>query len=130
MPVAGPVGLGTMDAVKELNAGGKAVKVIWVDADGFESLASGNEFVLSSVIKEMGKSVEDVVAADVAGKFDSTPYVGTLENGGVSLAPFHDFDSKVPAELKSELGPAEGRHHFGHREGRIAFQPEDQVTQQ
>ncbi|MFF5793446.1 BMP family protein [Paeniglutamicibacter sp. NPDC012692] len=103
MPVAGPVGLGTMDAVKELNAGGKAVKVIWVDADGFDSLASGNEFILSSVIKEMGKSVHDVVASDVAGKFDSTPYVGTLENGGVSLAPFHDFDSKVPAELKSEL---------------------------
>lgn len=103
MPVAGPVGLGTMDAVKSLNAGGKDVKVIWVDADGFESLASGNEFVLSSVVKEMGQSVEDVVTADANGKFDSTPYVGTLENGGVSLAPFHDFDSKVPAELKSEL---------------------------
>ncbi len=103
MPVAGPVGLGTMDAVKELNAGGKDVKVIWVDADGFESLASGNEFVLSSVVKEMGKSVEEVITADVEGKFDSTPYVGTLENEGVSLAPFHDFDSKVPAELKSEL---------------------------
>ena len=103
MPVAGPVGLGTMDAVKDLKASGKDVKVIWVDADGFESLASGNEFILSSVIKEMGKSVEDVVASDVAGKFDSAPYVGTLENGGVSLAPFHDFDSKVPAELKSEL---------------------------
>ena len=103
MPVAGPVGLGTMDAVKELNAGGKKASVIWVDADGFESLASGNQFVMSSVIKEMGKSVEDVVTADVNGKFDSTPYVGTLENGGVSLAPFHDFDSKVPAELKTEL---------------------------
>ena len=103
MPVAGPVGLGTMDAVKELNAAGKNVKVIWVDADGFESLASGNQFVLSSVVKEMGQSVEDVVRADVEGKFDSTPYVGTLENGGVALAPFHDFDSKVPAELKSEL---------------------------
>ena len=44
----------------------------------FESLASGNEFVLSSVVKEMGQSVEDVVRADVEGKFDSTPYVGTL----------------------------------------------------
>jgi basic membrane protein A len=29
--------------------------------------------------------------------------VGTLENGGTGLAPFHEFDSKVPAELKSEL---------------------------
>ncbi|KAA0973499.1 BMP family ABC transporter substrate-binding protein [Paeniglutamicibacter gangotriensis] len=103
MPVAGPVGLGTMDAVKELNASGKNIKVIWVDADGFEALASGNEFVLSSVMKEMGKSVEDVVKSDVEGNFDSTPYVGTLENGGVALAPFHDFDSKVSDELKAEL---------------------------
>ena len=31
------------------------------------------------------------------------PLVGTLENGGVSIAPFHDFDSKVPSDLKDEL---------------------------
>jgi basic membrane protein A len=29
--------------------------------------------------------------------------VGTLENDGTGLSPFHDFDSKVPAELKTEL---------------------------
>ena len=27
----------------------------------------------------------------------------TLANDGVQLAPFHDLDSQVPAELKSEL---------------------------
>jgi basic membrane protein A and related proteins len=37
------------------------------------------------------------------GKFKGGVYVGTLENKGVALAPFHDFDSKVPAELKTEL---------------------------
>ena len=29
--------------------------------------------------------------------------MGTLANGGVSLAPFHDFDAKVSDELRSEL---------------------------
>ena len=29
--------------------------------------------------------------------------VGTMENGGVGLAPFHDLDASVPAELKLEL---------------------------
>ncbi|MFQ5343443.1 MAG: c-type cytochrome, partial [Anaerolineae bacterium] len=33
-------------------------------------------------------------------------YVGTLANGGVGLAPFHDFDSKVPDSLKDELAKA------------------------
>ncbi|MDQ1596181.1 MAG: basic rane protein, partial [Arthrobacter pascens] len=40
---------------------------------------------------------------DKDGKFTNTPYVGTLANDGVQLAPFHSFDSQVPAELKSEL---------------------------
>ena len=28
---------------------------------------------------------------------------GTLANGGVLLAPFHDFDATIPAELKTEI---------------------------
>jgi len=30
-------------------------------------------------------------------------YVGTLANDGVSIAPFHEFDAKVPADVKSAL---------------------------
>jgi basic membrane protein A len=29
--------------------------------------------------------------------------VGTLENGGVALAPFHDLASAVPSELSAEI---------------------------
>jgi basic membrane protein A len=29
--------------------------------------------------------------------------IGTLENNGVSLAPYHEFDDKVSAELKAEI---------------------------
>jgi basic membrane protein A len=59
--------------------------------------------MLSSVMKLMGDAVETVVKDDQGGNFDNTPYVGTLENDGVQLAPFHDLDSQVPAELKTEL---------------------------
>lgn len=103
MPVAGPVGLGTIDAVKEANSNGKDVKVVWVDSDGYNTLPSGKEFVLTSVVKLMGEAVEDVVTEDLDKKWDNSPYVGTLENKGVDLAPFHDFDSKVPSDMKSEL---------------------------
>ena len=37
------------------------------------------------------------------GTFKGGNYVGTLANGGVVLAPFHDFASKVPASLQTEL---------------------------
>jgi basic membrane protein A len=59
--------------------------------------------MLSSVMKQMGDAVETVVKEDTEGKFSNTPYIGTLANDGVRLAPFHDLDSAVPAELKSEL---------------------------
>ena len=39
----------------------------------------------------------------IDGTFAGGVTVGTLENGGVGLAPFHDLDSAVPAELKAEL---------------------------
>jgi len=54
-------------------------------------------------MKTMGDAVEAVVRDDENGKFSNTPYVGTLANEGVQLAPFHDLESQVPAELKSEL---------------------------
>jgi basic membrane protein A len=102
MPVAGPVGLGTLDAVREANAAGKDAKVVWVDSDGYETTDQG-EVILTSVMKLMGEAVHDVIEADLAGKFSPEPYVGTLENGGVALAPFHDFDAAVSDELKTEL---------------------------
>ncbi|KNC19672.1 membrane protein [Arthrobacter sp. RIT-PI-e] len=103
MPVAGPVGAGTLDAVVEANADGRDVKAVWVDSDGFLTANSGQEFILTSVMKLMGEAVEDVVSSDLDGNFDSTPYVGTLENGGVALAPFHDQEANVPADLQGTL---------------------------
>ena len=47
--------------------------------------------------------VFEAIKAAVEGTFDSTAYVGTLENDGSYLAPFHEFDSKIPAEVKSEI---------------------------
>ncbi len=45
----------------------------------------------------------EAIKAAKDGIFSNEPYVGTLENEGTGLAPFHDFDSKVPADLKAEV---------------------------
>ncbi|WP_396157208.1 BMP family protein [Arthrobacter sp.] len=103
MPVAGPVGTGTLDAVVAANADGGNNKVVWVDSDGFETTTTGKEFILTSVMKLMGDAVETVISSDVDGQFDATPYVGTLENGGVTLAPFHDQEDAVPADVKTAV---------------------------
>ena len=99
MPVAGPVGEGTAAAVKER---GNAW-VIGVDADWYETVPDYKDIVLTSVLKNMNITTKGAIQAAMEGTFAGGVIVGTLENGGVGLAPFHDADSLVPAELKAEL---------------------------
>ncbi|HEY1106490.1 MAG TPA: BMP family ABC transporter substrate-binding protein [Agromyces sp.] len=99
-PVAGPSGLGGLQAAKASN--GK-VNAIWVDTDGCVSAAEYCSTLLSSVEKGMDVAVKDAVESVVDNKFDNTQFTGTLQNGGTAIAPFHDFDSKIPADVKSEL---------------------------
>jgi basic membrane protein A len=98
MPVAGPVGLGTASVAQ--TAGN--VSIIGVDADWFETTEYG-PIVLTSVMKEIGPAVFDTISEAVDGNFSSDPYVGTLENEGLGLAPFHDFDSKVADDVKAKV---------------------------
>jgi basic membrane protein A len=97
LPVAGPVGAGSLNAASQA----EGVSVIWVDSDGYEqaSNADTKQLIMTSVIKQIGTAVFDTISSAVDGDFSSDPYVGTLENGGVDLAPLHDFESQVPAEL-------------------------------
>jgi basic membrane protein A len=101
MPVAGPLGQTAVDAVNESASTTDAV--VWVDTDGFDYAKNGKDAVLTSVIKEMGKTVEESIEMGLDDKFKSEAYVGTLSNGGVSLSPFHNFADKVPADLQSEV---------------------------
>jgi basic membrane protein A len=99
-PVAGPAGLGALQAAK---ASGGKVNAIWVDTDGCVSAAEYCSVLLSSVYKGMDVAVKDAIKSAVDGTFTNTQYVGTLDNSGTGLAPYHEFDGKIPAELKSEI---------------------------
>jgi basic membrane protein A len=58
---------------------------------------------LTSVEKKMDNAVFDTVERVVNDNWEGGLYVGTLENEGVGIAPFHDFEDAVPQELKDEL---------------------------
>jgi basic membrane protein A and related proteins len=100
-PVAGPVGLGTAALATELGA--DKLTVIGVDVDQFLSNETDQDVYLTSVMKGIQASVFDTVNNVVKNGALGDDYVGTLANGGGGLAPFHNFDDKVPADLKSEL---------------------------
>ena len=99
-PVAGNVGLGAAAAVQATSG---SVTMEWVDTDGCISAPQYCSIFLTSVNKGIATSVEAAVKQAASGSFQGGNYEGTLANGGVALAPYHDFDSKIPSSLKSEI---------------------------
>lgn len=99
MPVAGPVGLGSAEAVRE--AGNASM--IWVDTDGCESAPDICDLLLTSVMKNMDNAVFDTIEAALNDTFEGGLYVGTLENEGVGIAPYHEFDSVIPDAIKTTI---------------------------
>ena len=97
-PVAGEAGLGTMEATRNNDA-----TVVWVDTDGCVSAEEYCSDIVTSSEKRLDLAVERTVTEAYNGKFDTTPYVGTLENDGVRMSSFHEFEDQVPAELKQEV---------------------------
>ncbi len=99
LPVAGPVGLGTAAAIQER---GNAY-IIGVDADWVLTNPDYAAITLTSVLKKMDVTTMNVVKDAMDGNFAGGITVGNLANAGVELAPFHNLDSMVSAELKAEL---------------------------
>ena len=101
LPVAGPVGLGSATLADEL--GIDRLKIIGVDADLYFTDTERQHVYLTSITKRMDATVRQVIEQTMNGVFKGGLLVGTLENGGVDLAPFHDMDDLVPDALKAEL---------------------------
>jgi basic membrane protein A len=115
MPVAGPVGEGTAAAAKDRGN----VWIVGVDADWYNTVPDFADIILTSVLKNMDITTKESIKMVIDGTFAGGVIVGTLENGGVGLAPFHDLDSMVPADLKAELDTIKA----GILDGTISVKP-------
>ncbi|MFJ4174558.1 BMP family protein [Microbacterium sp. NPDC089696] len=99
-PVGGPIYQSGLQAIKD---SGKDIALIGADADLFNTDPTTADFVLTSVLKAMDVSTYEAVKSSAEGDFSGEPYIGTLDNEGVGIAPLHNFESKVDAELVSKL---------------------------
>ena len=100
LPVAGPLFQGTAQAIQD---SGKDVAIIGVDSDLFETAPEFASLYLTSVLKQMTDAAEQIILDDAEGNFSATPYVGTLENKGVDIAPLHEWESKVDPAVMTEI---------------------------
>jgi basic membrane protein A and related proteins len=101
LPVAGKVGQGPAALAAEVGA--DKLKVIGVDTDQYATDPDHKGVYLTSVMKRVDSTTTEAVTEAFKGTFKGGIIVGDLKSGGVALAPFHDFDSAVPADLKAEL---------------------------
>jgi basic membrane protein A len=95
----GQAGTGGLLQAQEMGRWG-----IGVDKDMHEVLPEIHDSILSSGIKRFDKGVYAVVESVVAGEFDGGGvYQGNLANGGITLAPYYDFEDEIPQEIQSEI---------------------------
>ena len=90
----GKTGHGAVDAAAQ-----RGVYGIGVDTDQYFTLPEAAKQMLSSAMKPETQPVADIIKLTKDGKFPT----GGLFIGPSGYAPFHDLDSKVPADVKSEM---------------------------
>jgi basic membrane protein A len=102
LPVAGKVGQGPAALASEL--GPDALKIIGVDTDQYNTDPEHKAVYLTSVLKGVDSTTKTAVTEAFKGTFKGGEVLlGDLKSGGVGLAPYHDLDSAVPADLKAEI---------------------------
>lgn len=99
---AGQTGTGTFTACQENKA-----LFIGVDADQYETLDNPGDTIITSAVKRVDNAVFQTVERAVNGELSGGQNVlfGLAEDG-VGIAPYHDWDSKMPQEIKDAVEKA------------------------
>jgi basic membrane protein A and related proteins len=99
---AGQTGLGTAKACQD----NKAI-FIGVDADQFLTIPGIGDTILTSAVKKVDVAVFDAVKKASEGKLTGgEDILYGLKEDGVGLSPYHDWDSKIPADVKAAVDKA------------------------
>lgn len=100
LPVGGPLYQGGVEAIKDANS---EALIIGVDSDLAVADPSVADRVFVSIQKGLDVTVFDAIKAAVDGSFAAGTYTGTLENDGVKLSGFGEFESQLPAGMTEKL---------------------------
>lgn len=96
--VGGTTGNGALLGAKEA---GKMC--IGVDIDQYISYPDVDSCLITSAQIGLRQSVKAAIITMVKGQWSSGLAIGNLQNDGVTIAPYHDWDSKIPASVKARI---------------------------
>lgn len=80
---------------------------IGVDVDQYYSYPEVRSVLLTSAMKNVDVAAAKAVQDYAANKLTAGVRISSLENGAVGLAPYHDWDSKVPQDCTDKVKTAE-----------------------
>lgn len=84
----------------------KGVMAIGVDVDQYFTYPEVKSALITSAQKNMDVATRDAIKAFAAGTLKPGASLATLANGGIGLAPYHDWDSKIPQTCKDKVDAA------------------------
>jgi basic membrane protein A len=99
--VGGNTGNGGLLAAKE-----KGLMAIGVDVDQYNTYPEVKDALISSAAKNVDAAVYNYLKAVSGGTAKAGIFTANLQNGGVGLAPYHDWDSKIPQSVKDKVKEA------------------------
>lgn len=99
--VAGNTGNGALLAAFEAHR-----MAIGVDVDQYFTYPEVGNALLTSASKKMETAAASAVQDFSLGKLEPGIRMATLANGGVELAPFHDWDTRISAECRAKIDAA------------------------
>ena len=99
--VGGNTGNGGLTAAKEKGAMG-----IGVDVDQYLTFPDVKDILITSAAKNVDVAVFNALKALTDGNLAAGMQTANTKNGGVGLAPYHDWDSKISQECKDKVTAA------------------------
>jgi basic membrane lipoprotein Med (substrate-binding protein (PBP1-ABC) superfamily) len=99
--VGGNTGNGGLLAAKE-----KGLMAIGVDVDQYNTYPEVKDALISSAAKNVDAAVYNYLKSVKDGSVKAGMMTANLTNGGVGLAPYHDWDSKIPQAVKDKVKEA------------------------
>lgn len=99
---AGNTGNGGLLAAKEAG-----VMAVGVDVDQYATYPEVADALLTSAAKNMDVAAATAVRDFASGRLEAGVRRATLADGGIGLAPYHDWDDRIPQECKDLVTDAE-----------------------
>ena len=100
--VGGNTGNGGLLAAKEAG-----LMAIGVDVDQYLTYPAVQDALLTSASKNVDVTARAAVEDFAAGRLAAGIRMATVSNGGVGLAPYHDWESQIPQACKDQVKAAE-----------------------